>query len=252
MMSGCKKEASPGSKLIIQSYLYANKRFDTLRIAEFVAGDIPFFSRPVIHADVVIETPENSFRLTDLQGHSGIYYYSGSDFIIKPGTSYTLTVKYNNYVIIAQASIPAKSSEPILLNDTIIVTNTVTSKNIDQSFATLKWNQVTDYSFIISDYEEKDTLPIDIYSSINSSYVPYYFQRPFNGNSVTMQMYDFKYYGSYNILICQVTDDFMKLFDEPTGTQVPTLIQDNIRGGYGIFTGVYCDTVKLKVLKEQP
>ena len=237
--------------LVVEGYLYANRTLDTIRIAETANGDRPFYPGPVLGADVSLETNGVTYKLTGLEGRPGIYTYTGSNLVIKPGATYHLTVKSGDRALAAQTAIPSSPPNPALTNDTIIVTGTVTPLNISKTYTLLTWNQTASYTFIMRKYTEKDTVTIDLPGFGIDHYTPYYLQKPFNGSFAVIPMTDFRYYGTYKFIICQVNDDFLKLFEEPGGTQLPGPVQTNIDGGYGIFTGISCDTVTLEVVKGE-
>jgi hypothetical protein len=247
---GCEKIITPPGHLVVEGYLYANRPLDSIRIVETVPSDIPFNTVPVINADVVLKIGERQFKLIEFQNRPGVYHDEGNDCLILPNTNYKLTVRYKNYVLTAQTYILSDSAKPYLSKDTIVVTKIMSSLNYNKSYSLLSWYKQTDYSFIVENYEKTGSSPVEIQPLSATKYVPYYLQRPFDGNFISMQTYDFKYYGTYNICILQVHEDFKKLFDEPRNTQLPYPPQENITGGFGIFTGIYCDTVRLTVVKE--
>jgi len=243
----CEKELPVTGDLIVEGYLYANRPFDSIRIGEAIPTGKPLELKPIINADAEISTDNQSYKLTGLQGHPGVYRYQGSDFIIEPGISYTLSVSIGNRKLTAWTSVPVKSSGPKFSKDTIYSSGNNNPESVALSYSILTWDPVTEYSFIIRKYLNTDSAIID--SNSLNSYVPYYLQKPFNGNIVSMQIYDFRYFGSYNIIICQVNKEFEQLLNQSSGIENPIIPQENISGGYGIFTGIYCDTVKLKILR---
>lgn len=245
----CEKQETSTGNIIVEAYLYVNRPFDSIKITETVSSEMPFFSNPVINAEVVIESAEKKYRLSDLPNHPGIYQYTGNDFTIEPNTCYNLTVEYKNYELLAQTVTPSGSSCPVLSNDTLVPVETVTPKDIYNTYAVLSWKSLTDYTFIMKNYIEKDTVPIEFSSFINSTYLPYYLQQPFLGSVVVIQMQDFKYYGKYKMVVCQVNEDFVNLFEESDERPI-SLMQENINGGLGIFTGIYSDTVLINVVKK--
>jgi len=246
--AACKDDLPASNNLVVQGYLYANRAFDSIKLVNAISSDKPFNSNPVINAKVVIKTAETSYELTGIQNHPGVYYYPGNNFIVRPDSNYTLTIAFNGQTITAITNIPAKSSHPKLSNDTIYTTNNVTSSNISSTYATLSWQSGTNYTFIILNYLEKDTVPNNLVSHEN--YVPFYLQQPLpDENVLSIQMSDFNYLGAYNIIVCQVNNDFTNLFNGLSGNGLVYASGNNITGGYGIFTGLYTDTIKLMVVK---
>lgn len=251
IVAGCEKEAPMSGKLIIEGYLYANSHLDLIRVAEAISTAA--FSRPATGCNLVLETDGKKYQLTDKQDCPGIYYYPGNDLIIKSGHIYILTVIYGEYKLTAHTSIPDASSHPVLSNDTILIIKTLNATNISKSSAILSWNPETNYSLIAKQYINKNMVIIENPSFNKGNYEPYYFMQPLRGNVIEMRVSDFRYKGSYEIYINQINDDYKTLFEEPNaeGTFTSGYAKENITGGYGIFTGVYCDTVKIEVTDEQ-
>ena len=148
--TGCSKEDVLKGELIVECYLYANNYFDTLRIAEVQYTDFPTLPEPVIGAEVYLTVFDKQIRLTDLDGHPGIYYSADTVLMIHPNTRYNLKVENKSHYLIAETLIPAGSSNPHLSNDTIIYQDILIITDMQKTSSILSWNPGTNYSHIFS------------------------------------------------------------------------------------------------------
>lgn len=179
---------------------------------------------------------------------AGTYTYSNLTFLTA-GKTYTLKFSYLGEAITATALMPAKPTGYTASRTTINVP-LVTSNgpgSTDSIAVSLKWNNPDSLYHVIV-FKNDDNSPYSLRPSLVNNLVN------FTINAKQTSNYDvyfrtFNYLGIYRAILYSVDKNYIDVLTSNANTTSQKLADPpgNIINGYGIFTGMQADTIKLTI-----
>lgn len=176
---------------------------------------------------------------------SGIYTYSNNAFLAS-GKTYTLNFSYLNEAVTATAVIPAKptgyTASRTTINIPLVTTNGPAAT--DSIAVSFKWDNPNSLYHVIV-FKNDDTNPYNLHPIMNNLI-------NFTINAKQAAYYDvyfrtISYLGVYRAILYSVSKDYVDVLQSNANTTSQRLADPpgNITNGYGIFTGMQADTIKL-------
>jgi hypothetical protein len=243
--ASCKKETTPPfiDAPIIQGYLLAGTPV-SINISRQtpLSSDAQYSSDNINALSVLITTNNTTYTLTPL----GNGQYVDSSLIVTTSATYNLSFTFNGKIVTASTSIPSKPTHFGESESTIAISDTFSSPNSHPSPVRVGWsNPDASYYTVVVQNVQPNAVEIDTSTNAPSfSFSP----PPTNSDSTLINSMQFKYYGKTLLILYHVNADYASLYiNRNSSSQNLTNPTTDITNGYGIFTGLNSDTLKLQV-----
>ena len=254
ILYACQKTEIAGfhDKPIVESYLKANTH-PIVTVSKLIpfTSDMQFSSEDVNKLNISItETGSGTqYALTK----SGEGEYTNMNLIIQPGKSYELSFPYNGLVINAKTAIPDKPQNFYISTDTITVyPRTEGFGGGPSSPAPVKvyWTN-SDQSYYLVAIKNIETIKTEINpNEINGFNPPK--NQPVTTAYAEISTRAFQYYGWHKVYLYKIRPEYVLFFQGTSNSSTSlTEVNSNIVNGYGVFTGMNCDSTMLLVAKPQ-
>lgn len=243
--TACSDDDSPGSndlanKVVVEGYVYANERIDHVRISRIHSEGLAQ-SIPVVGAGVQVSQGSQVFLLYESDTISGLYQQAITDSVFPNGEeNLHLLIHTQNNSYSAHCYMPSP-----------VTGLTISSSNIqiipgddDQTVAVLSWDAMapgTSYAIFVRQ------IPADV--DYVELFAPDQNDNPFmdivHTNIVELKSAHFRYYGTYQLYVTAVSDEYEVFYDQPSAGMANA--PGNIENGWGIFTAFYGSAVNVTV-----
>ncbi len=238
---------------VIEGYLYPGKSFSVS-----IRRQIPFIENAVISDDninqLIVQAEING--TSHLLNSDGNGVYSNASIPIAENQTCTLIFTFNQKLVKAYTYIP---SQPTGFK---ISTSSMTIAQIDTSSRppsfpqmpdpiTVSWDNA-DGSYYLITVENIETT-LEAIRDFGDRAPPgnVFRKTPTASNSEELRANDFQYYGTHRLLLHHVLPDYASLYNSSNNTsQNLTNPSTSIENGYGIFSGIYSDTLYIEIKKE--
>ena len=217
---------------------------------------IPFqsdakFSEEDISSLAITITDRNSGK-EYLLSSTGEGTYAHPELIAEPGHEYGLSFEYDGVPVTATTTVPSAPEEVSFSATRIEVMSfqpTQAMSKAPNDGIKISWkNDEGEYYIVegrtsstnpVMDVEDDEDLPV---KSFKLNYT--------QGTSATLSSSDFNYYGTYNISVIHINQEYA-VMSQGGSTSSATLVdvKGNVDGGYGIFTGISSVTRTINVTK---
>ncbi|MDT3401604.1 DUF4249 family protein [Mucilaginibacter terrae] len=251
--AACKKESASGveSQPVIESYLIPGQPLKVKVYQQKGLTDTATYGTLISGLQLQISNGSQNVTLTE--SATGTYSHADENFLIA-GKIYTLTFEYNGIKVSASTVMPAKPKSFTATKDSINVpyTNTVGGAGnpftgeADSIAVTYKWsNPDSLYHVIIFKNDDKSPAKANLRSN-----------RPVNFtlNVKQTDSYDayyriFDYIGVYRVILYAVNKEYSDVLTSNTNSSSQKLTNPpgNIVNGFGIFTAMQTDTLRLRI-----
>ncbi len=237
---------------VIEGYLFANN-FASVKVSRQVSStdNIEASTDNIDSLNLTISSDSEVYQMIPV----GDGMYENKALIIQEGKQYELKFIYNKKEVTAITTVLSLPQNFTQSEDEISVTK------IDSTFTfspgnfpvqndpiKLKWdNPDNSYYMVVTQNIEEN--PVLIRDTTNERFAVRVFR---NEPSVTDQLeirdMQFTYFGTHLLLLYHLNPDYATLYnDNSNSSQNLTNPSTNITNGYGIFTGISVDTLRLKV-----
>jgi hypothetical protein len=195
---------------------------------------------------------DGSTKVQLTEASAGVYTYNDESFLAT-GKTYTLQFNYQSFNVSAKTTMPAKPVNFALQYETIYVapgSGPGPNSTID-TLNRLSWSNPDSLNHILvfknsdgtsSSIGNARNRPSDFELSADRAPVYYLTQQPLN------------YYGHYQVILFSVNQEYVNLLKSNAfnaTSQTLANASTNITNGYGIFTAMQADTLKLNVYVKQ-
>jgi hypothetical protein len=244
--ASCKKAGTDiTDKPVVIAYLVPGRAVSIGVYQQKGLADTATYGAAITGLKLSISDGSQTVNLTETL--AGTYSYANTSFLVS-GKTYTLKFSYLNAEITASALIPAKPASYTASRTTINIPSTATTKpgTTDSIAVKLKWSNPDSLYHIIV-FKNDDNSPFNLHPQMNSLV-------NFTINAKQAAYYDvyfrtFNYLGSYNAILYSVDKAYTEILVSNANTTSQRLSDPpgNITNGYGIFTGMQADTIKLTI-----
>lgn len=246
-LSACKKETTAGITTlpVVIGYLMPGQPISVKVYEQKGLTDTANYGALITGLTLTVSNGSTNIPLTE--SANGTYTHADAGFLAA-GKTYTLQFTYNGTAVSASTLMPAKPTN-YTASDTLInvpvrsMGNPVTG-TVDSVAVTFKWSN-PDSLYHVLVFKNDDTSP----GSVDLQY-----NRPVNFTIDTKRaaLYDmyyrsFNYLGIYRVILYRVNKDYIDLLTSNTNTSSQKLTNPptNITNGFGVFTAMQTDTIKL-------
>ncbi len=231
---------------VVEGYLYAGNS-PVVKVSKLIAlrDDVDFSQEDIEHLDITVTDDDagQSYYLTSLGGGE----YSAPGLTVQQGHTDSLMLVYNGKLVEATTLIPPKPQNMALSATTLSVPKRP-SKATGNEPVEVTWdNPDGDYYMIVVECTETNPTSIFDWDEDDEEQRPRFAFRtePSQASSGQLSMQNFSYYGSHNVILVRMQPEYVLLY-QSTGNTIAE-IHANVENGYGIFTGLNADTVKITV-----
>jgi hypothetical protein len=243
-VSSCKKDnsTSVADRPVVIGYLLAGHPLTVKVYQQKAFSDTAAYGPLIGGLQLQISNGVQTVNLTETK--TGNYTYPDSTFL-QTGKTYTLQFTYISTSVNATTTIPAKTSGYMASRTQFARLLVTTPDSLAATAVRFTWNNPDSlYHILVFKNDDANTyvsssgnLPSN--SSIDVKKVEAY--------DVTYRQ--FKYSGFYNVILFTVNKEYSDILTTNTNTSSQQLTNPpgNIQNGYGIFTGMQADTIRLNV-----
>lgn len=247
-MASCQKmdvQLSNPNKAVVKGYLFAGKPVSISITKQLLYGATDTITHPIENLDVVIyDSKNNAYPL--LYTSNGVY--KSDKLLPQVGETYTLKFTYNGNELSGTTTVPAKPSG-FQGSSSISVQpfGSESSGPPSMSRAEYSWtNTNSDYFLMVVESITPNAKPINDTTEYEA--LPVFRISPTQGNSQSFMGRSFYYYGVHNVILFAINQEYVDLYEDTgNSSQNITTPPGNIVNGFGIFTAINADTLKLNV-----
>lgn len=250
LLTACKKDNTNTSvnEPVVSAYLIPGHVLTVNVYEQKSLSDTAKYGTPITGLQLYVSDGSNNVQLAETA--KGVYTYNDMNFLIT-GKSYTMQFKYNGYTVSANTTIPAAPKGFMENNSVVHLGNAVSGPNATiDTVATLLWSNPDSLNHIVvftnSDYTSSPISSGHFGNSGSSN-----FELNAERTSATyLTQRTFFYYGIYQVVLFTVNQeyiDFLKTNTNTSTSQTLTNSYTNINNGFGIFTAMQGDTLKMEV-----
>lgn len=236
-------------KAVVESYLHAGNP-PVVKISKLIPfrDDVEFSDEDIdmLAVTVTDDTTGESRVLAAL----GEGRYSADGFTITEGHTYSLAMPYNGETVTAATTIPP---QPVGMAVSTTVIEAMGHPGLSRApgygGAEITWEN-PDKAYYMIAVENTETNPTPIFDEEEEDWPrPSFRTEPTQGTSSVLSPMSFSYYGWHDVILIRMQPEYVLLYSSQGETsQTLTEIHANIEGGYGIFTGINSDTLRVKVV----
>ncbi|AMR34094.1 hypothetical protein A0256_22910 [Mucilaginibacter sp. PAMC 26640] len=244
VLSACKKEATTdvGSQPVIISYLVMGHPIRVNLYQQKGFSDTVTFGARITGMAVQVSDGSQTIKLAERT--AGVYTYTDSTFL-QTGKTYTLQFTYNGANVTASTLMPVAATGYAASKNKFAIKVGVTAAEFDSTAVRFTWNNPDSlYNMLV------------FRSDVSQTYTSATGNIPTNFSIDTKQakFYDvtyrrFRYAGPYSAILYTVNKEYIDILTTNTNTSSQQLNNPpgNITNGYGIFTAMQADTIRLNV-----
>jgi hypothetical protein len=242
--TACKKETAANvvDEPVVVGYLVPGSPISVKIYEQKALTDTANYGPLIGGLKLTISDGSKTVSLTE--SSQGTYTYSDLSFLAA-GKTYTLKFTFNNIAVSATTLMPAKPASYTASRTTINIPLSANTPGVDDSIAvTYKWSNPDSLYHVIV-FKNDDTSPYNLHPRMNALI-------NFTINAKQADHYDvyfrtFNYLGVYRAILYSVNKDYVDALttNANTSSQRLTNPPSNITNGYGIFTAMQRDTIKM-------
>ncbi|MCJ8209606.1 DUF4249 domain-containing protein [Mucilaginibacter sp. RS28] len=247
LIASCKKEntVDNATKPVVIGYLIPGQSISLRVYSQKGLSDTATYGTPITGLTPSVSDGSKTVQLTD--SGNGIYTYNDLSFV-SSGKTYQLKFTYNSLPVTATTSVPSKpvgfTASKTLIN--LPTGSTISPQATDSIAVTFKWKNPDSLYHVIV-FKNDDSSPFNIHPQFNAAV-------NFTINAKKAEYYNvyyrtFNYIGIYRAILWSVSEDYINMLktNANTSSQRLTDAPTNIINGYGIFSGMQSDTIKLQL-----
>ncbi len=249
------------NKPVVDGIVYANQNPKIHLALPIGYGDDATMQTDINNAQVVMEIAGIKYTLAS----KGSGIYTNDKVILKAGQDLNLTIVYAGNTITSATTVPTKPKN-LKVTETQIQITTPTGGGPfggggfqNQVSSAVTWdNDIQEYFTLLT--KNTDTSPEQIVfqgpgglggGNPDAGIPPTQrMSQPTQTNIQTFNQRQFSYYGNYEMILFKVNAEYTNLFNNRGQSSLNlTNPPTNITNGFGIFTAMNADTVRIKVVK---
>jgi hypothetical protein len=244
----CQKEDTGSTSInlpVVESYLTPGHPIIVKISQQKSLTDTAQYGNPITGLQVFVSNGTTNAQLAETS--AGSYSYTDLNFLVT-GKTYTLQFKYQSLTVSAKTIIPAKPVNFVTQYDTVSIGSSGLSdiSTIDR----LSWDNPGLLNHVlVFDCLDGSVFPASVNSfnaTVNTS-----FEENTNAASYyNLNQKTFPYLGNYLVTLLSVNQEYINLMTSSTNnatSQNLSNVPTNIVNGFGIFTAIQADTLKMDV-----
>jgi hypothetical protein len=250
ILSSCKKDNRDNTINfpVVEAYLVPGTTITVKLYQQKSLTDTAKYGAHLTGLQVYIFDGSTKVQLTEAS--EGVYTYNDKSFLAA-GKTYTLQFNYQSFNVSAKTTMPAKPVNFALQYETIYVLPGSGPNSTIDTLDWLSWSNPDSLNHILV-FKNSDGTSSSIGNArnrpsdfeLNTERAPVYYltQQPLN------------YYGHYQVILLSVNQEYIDLLKSNTfnaTSQTLANASTNVTNGYGIFTAMQADTLKLNVYVKQ-
>ena len=237
---------------VIESFITAQSDTIFISIKEMIpynGNETDTVSKALTDLDVYLIKENEYYYLSEKAGETGQYFLLKDSIDLLEGDSLAFECEISNFLISGTTLIPTKPAAVKISNKVLYYEVGSPGSMMNTSSLILSWdNQTNDFYYVsLKNIEESPELVNDMLADAPPrSQAP-----PSKADQFEIRGRSITYFGTYEVILYHVNQEFADLFDNPSMNSVsinepPT----NINKGLGIFTGFSSDTVYFEVKRR--
>ena len=243
VLVSCKKQTvySTADEPAVVGYLIPGQPISVKVYQQKGLSDTATYGALIAGLKLTISDGSNNVQLTETA--LGTYTYNNLSFLVT-GKTYTLNFTYKNSIVSASTTMPAKPTG-FDASHTLVNIPAITSTKYQDSIAVkYKWNN-PDSLYHVLVFKNEDTIKTNL-----GQFRPNTASFTINSKqdaSYTLYYHTLSYIGNYNIILYTVNKEYLNLLTSNASTSSQSLSNPptNVINGFGIFTAMHADTIKL-------
>ncbi len=240
------------SKPVVEAFISAESDTVAINITEM----IPYLSEegdtvanPLTGLSVYLIIQDERYLLTELAGETGTYYALNTSIDLAEGDSLSFESEVGDLPISGSTWIPPKPESVKISNNVMYYEVGTPGSMMNAPSLYVSWDNPDGGFYYVSMMNiEADPEPVNenIADAPIRSQAP-----PSQADQFEIRLRNIMYFGTHQVILYHVNQEFANLFDNPTMNSVnisepPT----NIENGLGIFSGISADTLYFEVKKQ--
>jgi hypothetical protein len=244
ILSSCKKDgrATVAERPVIISYLVIGHPVKVNIYEQKAFSDTAAYGARIGGLQLQVSDGTQTVALTEIT--SGSYTYADSTFL-QAGKTYTLQFTYKNKVVSASSLMPAFTTGYAASRSNFAIRVGVTPLESDSTAVRFTWNNPDSlYHVLVFKYDEANT-----YANGNGNLPSNFTINAKQADSYDVPYRPFRYAGQYNAILYTINKEYSDILTTNTNTNSQQLNNPpgNITNGYGIFTAMQADTIRLSL-----
>ena len=238
-------------KPVVEAFISAETDTIMVNITEmipYLGSEDDSLAKPISNLEVFLLKDGDRFIMTEKPEKQGVYYILPNAIDLEEGDSLSFESNVDGFTLSASTWIPPKPLS-IKISDNVLYYEVGNpSGMLNSSNLTVSWNNPNDGFYSVS-MTNIDASPEPVNEMFEDA--PVRSQAPpSQADNFEIRFRNLMYFGTYQVILYHVNQEFANLFDNPTMNSVnisepPT----NIENGLGIFTGISADTVYFDLRK---
>lgn len=245
LFSSCKKDQTTSTSVadwpVVISYITPGQPISVKVYQQKDITDTATYGSLITGLSLTITDGSKSISLTETS--TGTYTYSPLNYLTT-GKTYTLKFTYNNVLVSASTLMPAKPTNFVASRDSINLPLALSNLSTSAVALTYTWdNPDSLYHMLV--FKNDDNNAFKLRAQRNSQ-----LNFSFNAAKATYYQVDYQslnYLGVYHIMLYSVNKEYIDLLTSNANSTSQQLTNPptNVTNGYGIFTAVQADTLRL-------
>ncbi len=237
---------------VIESFITAQSDSIIISIKEMIpynGNETDTVSKPLTDLAVYLIKENEYYFLSEKAGETGQYFILKDSIGLYEGDSLSFECEISNFLISGKTWIPTKPTSVKISSNVLYYEVGSPGSMMNSSSLILSWDNPTNNFYYVSmkNIEENPELVNDMLADAPPrSQAP-----PSKADQFEIRGRNISYFGTYEVIVYHVNQEFADLFDNPAMNSVSiNEPPSNIKNGLGIFTGFSADTVYFEVKKQ--
>ncbi|MCK5821884.1 MAG: DUF4249 family protein [Bacteroidales bacterium] len=240
------------SKPVVEAFISAEADTIQVNITEMIPylgeeGDT--LAKPISNLEVFLVKNGGRFIMTEKSEDRGVYFILPQDINLEAGDSLSFESTVEGFSLSGSTWIPPKPTSVKISDDVLYYEAGNPRGMLNTSNLIVSWDNPTDGFFYVSMKNiEANPQPVNemFEDAPVRSQAP-----PSQADQFEIRFRNLMYFGTYQVILFHVNQEFANLFDNPTMNSVNiTEPPTNIENGLGIFTGISADTLYFDLRKK--
>jgi hypothetical protein len=241
----CKKDnsATIAERPVVIAYLLAGHPLSVKVYEQKGFSDTANYGALIGGLELAVSDGSQTIKLSE--SATGTYTYSDSSFL-QTGKTYSLSFTYKNTPISASTVVPVTTAGYRTTTETLGITYADKTDKADTVAVTYRWNN-PDSLYHVLVFKHTEVTPYNVPGAGRGA-------ANFTIDVKKTEIYEahyrlLNYVGVYNVILYTVNKEYTDMLTTNTNTNSQQLSNPpgNITNGYGIFTGIQADTIKLTI-----
>lgn len=240
------------SKPVVEAFISAEADTIQVNITEMIPylgeeGDT--LAKPISNLEVFLVKGGEKYIMMEKSEGRGVYYILPGTINLEEGDSLSLESTVEGLSLSGSTWIPPKPTSVKISDDVIYYEVGNPRGMLNASNLIVSWDNPSDGFFYVS-MKNIEVNPEPINEMFEDA--PIRSQAPpSQADQFEIRFRNLMHFGTYQVILYQVNQEFANLFDNPTMNSVNiTEPPTNIENGLGIFTGISADTLYFELRKQ--